>query len=196
MSNEENYEIKMDGEKASFEGGATRYTKTGKGRYDLIPGEIIIDVINHAYDTYYKDGYMTTSKADIIQCAYQTGSARYYDTIINLINWHYVEDGDVTKDDNNIESVKTTFNQFLNGLCSMLKTLAIHYEKGAAAYGVDNWKRGIPVCGGDRGGSFTDSMLRHLNQFLMKQVDECHEIACIWNAIGALYASRYNENVD
>ena len=196
MSNEENYEIKMDGEKASFAGGATRYTKTGKGRYDLIPGEIIIDIINHAYDTYYCDGYMTTSKPDIIQCAYQTGTARYYDTIINLINWNYVEDGDVVKDDNNIESVKTTFNQFINGLCSMLKALAIHYEKGAAAYGVDNWKKGIPVCGGDRGGSFTDSMLRHLNQYMLKQTDECHEIACIWNAIGALYASRYNENVD
>ena len=189
------YEIKMDGEKASFEGGAIRYTKTGKGRFDLIPGEIIVDVIDHAYYT-YSAGYMTTSKADIIMCAYQNTADRYYDTIINLINWRYVEDGDVITDDNGIESVKTDFNKFLNGFVAMLEELAHHYEKGAAAYGVDNWKKGIPVTGGDRGGSFTDSMLRHLNQFLGKRTDENHEIACIWNAIGALYATRYNENVE
>ena len=190
------YEIKMDGEKDSFEGGAIRYTKTGKGRFDLIPGEIIVDVINHAYDTYYSGGCMTTSKTDIIQCAYQNGVARYYDTIINLINWRYVDDGYVTTDDNGIESVETDFHKFLNGLVAMLEQLAHHYEKGATAYGVDNWKKGIPVIGGERGGSFTDSMLRHLNQFLEKRTDENHEIACIWNAIGALYASRYNENIE
>ena len=112
------------------------------------------------------------------------------------IGWRYVDDGYVTTDDNGIEIVETDFHKFLNGLVAMLEQLAHHYEKGATAYGVDNWKKGIPVIGGERGGSFTDSMLRHLNQFLEKRTDENHEIACIWNAIGALYATRYNENVE
>lgn len=35
-----NYEIKMDGKEHKF-GEATRYTKDGKGRFDLIPGDVI-----------------------------------------------------------------------------------------------------------------------------------------------------------
>ena len=60
----ENY-IKMDGEKASFDGGAIRYTKTGKGRYDLIPGEVVISILNDAWEYFYNEGSMTTSKMDI-----------------------------------------------------------------------------------------------------------------------------------
>ena len=69
----------------------------------------------------------------------------------------------------------------------MLEELAIHYENGAEKYGVDNWKKGIPVIGGDRGGSFTDSGLRHLNQFIQGKTDEPHHISCIWNFFGALW---------
>ena len=49
MDNNANY-IKMDGEEAAFEGGAIRYTKTGKGRYDLIPGDIVQDVLAYALE--------------------------------------------------------------------------------------------------------------------------------------------------
>lgn len=187
----DNY-IKMDGEKAEFNGGAVRYTKTGKGRFDLIPGDIIVDLITHAWENFYHDGTMTTSMSDIIQCAYQEDDVRYYETIINLINWEYTY-GAHGVDDNGEDCKETTYHEFIRGLCKMLKDLAIHYENGAEKYGVDNWKKGIPVTGGDRGGSFTDSGLRHLNQYLSDCTDEHHCIACIWNFIGALWTLR-NEN--
>lgn len=187
----DNY-IKMDGEKAEFDGGAIRYTKTGKGRFDLIPGDVIVDLIYYAWENFYCGGSMTTSMSDIIQCAYQEDNVRYYETIINLINWEYAY-GSHGVDDNDEECKETTYNEFTLGLCKMLKDLAIHYENGAEKYGVDNWKKGIPVTGGNRGGSFTDSGLRHLNQYLLDCTDEHHCIACIWNFIGALWTLR-NEN--
>jgi hypothetical protein len=58
----------------------------------------------------------------------------------------------------------------------MLHDLAIHYENGAEKYGPDNWKKGIPLTGGERGGSFTDSGLRHLNQWCQGLSDEPHHI--------------------
>lgn len=187
----ENY-IKMDGEKAAFDGGAIRYTKTGKGRFDLIPGDIIVDLVTHAWENFYCEGTMTTSRSDIIQCAYQPDDARYFETIINLVNWRYVQ-GNTGVDDAGEECKETTYHEFMRGLCKMLKDLAVHYENGAEKYGVDNWKKGIPVTGGDRGGSFTDSGLRHLNQYLLGYTDEPHCIACIWNFIGAIWTLR-NEN--
>ena len=185
--------IKMDGEKAAFDGGAIRYTKTGKGRYDLIPGDIIVDLITHAWVDFYSEGTMTTSLSDIVQCAYQQDNVRYYETIINLINWKYAH-GSHGVDDNGEECKETTYHQFMLGLCKMLKDLAVHYENGAEKYGVDNWKKGIPVTGGDRGGSFTDSGLRHLNQYLLGYTDEHHCIACIWNFIGALWTLKDDDN--
>lgn len=189
----DNY-IKMDGEKAAFDGGAIRYTKTGKGRFDLIPGDIIVDLVACAWENFYSEGTMTTSLSDIIQCAYQQDDVRYFETIINLVNWKYAS-GITGVDDNGEECKETTYHEFIRGLCKMLKDLAIHYENGAEKYGVDNWKKGIPVTGGDRGGSFTDSGLRHLNQYLMGYTDEHHCIACIWNFIGAIWTLRNEDKV-
>jgi hypothetical protein len=193
-SDDDNY-IKMDGEKAKFDGGAIRYTKTGKGRFDLIPGDVITEILMHAWESWYSNGYMTTSKFDLMSMAYYEGDSRYIDTIINLVNLVYC-DGEIVEDDSGIESKEISFDEFLIGFAKMLKDLAIHYENGAAKYGVDNWKRGIPVIGGDRGGSFTDSGLRHLNQYIMGLNDEPHHIACIWNFIGALWTKEQDDSTD
>lgn len=205
MENNVNY-LKMDGEKANFEGGAVRYTKTGKGRYDLIPGDVVNGILNASWENFYSSGNMTTSKFDIMQIAYSSpcGCAsdttlglrsRYVDTIINLVNFVYTE-GVITTDDNGIESKETSFDNFLIGFSKMLHELAIHYENGAEKYGVDNWKRGIPITGGNRGGSFTDSGLRHLNQWCQGLTDEPHHISCIWNFMGALWMmNKEDENI-
>ena len=188
MENKENY-LKMDGEKASFDGGAIRYTKTGKGRYDLIPGDVVSIILDDAWYRFYDEGNMTTSKIDIIKSAYQdpsVGRMKYSETIINLVNYVYSY-GKWTYDETHNDSVETTFGDFLNGFSKMLHDLAIHYENGAEKYGVDNWKHGIPLTGGERGGSFTDSGLRHLNQWCQGLSDEPHHISCIWNFFGAIW---------
>lgn len=186
--------IKMDGEKAQFESGATRYTKAGKGRYDLIPNDVISDIIGYAQDKFYGKNMICISKADIIEDAY-CGEAndRFTNTIINLII-HYYAPADIVTNDMGLPAMEVTIVSFTDGFTNMMKDLAIHYENGAEKYGVDNWKKGIPVTGGDRGGSFMDSAMRHLTQYLIGLTDEPHYISCIWNCVCGLWTIKNKEN--
>ena len=54
----EDYEIKMDGDKAEFDGGAIRYTKTGKGRFDLIPKDVYQRVLERAREWFANDQWV------------------------------------------------------------------------------------------------------------------------------------------
>ena len=179
--------LKMDGEKAQFETGAIRYTKTGKGRYDLIPDNVISDVFGNAMDLLREQHVLSVTKANIIDAAYRGDPYdRFTDTIINLVAYHYAP-ADIVQDKDGLTAHEVTIVSFTEGMPSMLKDLAIHYENGAEKYGVDNWKKGIPVTGGDRGGSFMDSAMRHLAQYLAGLTDEPHQISCIWNCVCGLY---------
>lgn len=185
--------LKMDGEKAAFESGAIRYTKTGKGRYDLIPNDVIADIIGYAQDKFYERNMICISKADIIEDAYR-GEAddRFSNTIINLIIHHYAP-ADIVTNDMGLPAMEATIVSFMDGFANMMKDLAVHYENGAEKYGVDNWKKGIPVTGGDRGGSFMDSAMRHLTQYLVGLEDEPHYISCIWNCACGLWTLRQQQ---
>lgn len=182
---EDNY-IKVDGDKASFTGGAIRNTKHGKGRFDLIPEEAINYILSSVDDFFNTDDIAKSSVADILYAAYPY-SARtineYVDIIVNLVMMEYCES---TSDNNDAFSVEVTKEMFYAGFNKMLCDLAKHYEYGAELYGVDNWKKGIPETKGDRGGSFVDSGLRHLHQHLAGETDENHLISCIWNFVCAI----------
>ena len=186
-STESSNYLKMDGEKAAFDSGAIRYTKTGKGRYDLIPGDVISDIIGYAIDLFEDNNTVTVSKADIIEVAYRGEvEDRFKNTIINLVMQYY-SPADVIQNDMGLPAAEVTIVSFMDGMANMLRDLAIHYENGAEKYGVDNWKKGIPVVGGDRGGSFMDSAMRHLTQYLIGLTDEPHQISCIWNCVCGLW---------
>lgn len=62
-----------------------------------------------------------------------------------------------------------------------LKRLAVIYTKGAEHYGDRNWEKGIPFS------RMVASMMRHLNQFLMGDMDEDHLAQAIWNGVGILH---------
>jgi hypothetical protein len=186
-STESSNYLKMDGDKAQFDSGAIRYTKTGKGRYDLIPGDVISDIIGYAIDLFEDNNTVTVSKADIIEVAYRGEvEDRFKNTIINLVMQYY-SPADVIQNDMGLPAAEVTIVSFMDGMANMLRDLAIHYENGAEKYGVDNWKKGIPVVGGDRGGSFMDSAMRHLTQYLIGLTDEPHQISCIWNCVCGLW---------
>ena len=174
----EDYEIKMDGEKAEFEGGAIRYTKTGKGRFDLIPKDVYQLVLERAKDEWFANDQWVCVKPDNVRAAaHSTLSSKWVDTIIGLIIQHYF-----WKDpERSLRETSCSYEHFLYYLDLAEKELAIHYEKGAEKYGVDNWKNGIPATGGGRGGSFEDSGLRHLNQYFRGETDENHFAAALWN---------------
>lgn len=191
MENEDNY-IKMDGEKDSFEGGAIRYTKKGKGRYDLIPSQQIHDILDYAkpnWDNIIEKDDEFCSIYNVLMSAYPDADDLTYDNyieiIINIIRYCYI-----------VTYNNQKFYAFMMGFVKMLKDLAIHYEMGAEKYGVDNWKKGIPETKGERGGSFRDSGLRHLQQLLDGQTDEPHQIAAIWNFIGAMYVKKHQDTCE
>ena len=188
----ENY-IKVDGEQSGFEGGAIRYTKNGKGRFDLVPGDVIADILSYATDRFYGNAVLTASKSSMIEEAYRGDlDDRFANTVINMVIHHYCA-ADIVGDVGEEPMMEVTEFCFFKGFYEMLKDLALHYECGAEKYGVDNWKKGIPVIGGERGGSFMDSALRHLNQYCQDLTDEKHYISCIWNCVCGLWTLRNSQ---
>lgn len=186
----ENY-IKMDGEVDGFSGGAIRYSKKGKGRFDLIPSEVVYLLLGYGELTFQDNNVATFALSDIIKDAYIDDDKRYIQAIIDLIAIEYAKNS-VT--DSEYHCISVTYSEWLQGFVRALKDLAIHYEYGAEKYGVDNWKHGIPLTGGDRGGSFTDSGLRHLNQYLLGETDEKHAVAFMWNFVNAIYLQLQENN--
>lgn len=66
-------------------------------------------------------------------------------------------------------------------IITMLLELSIHYEDGANKYEPNNWKKGMPVhC-------FIDSGLRHYFKWLRGDRDEPHDMAFVWNLVGAIW---------
>lgn len=179
MDTEYNNPIKIDGNEASFESGAIRYTKDGKGCFDLIPSKTIAQIVN-IFETQYDNSSFT--KLDVIYSMFRyrddanDTSTNTIDRILRallLSIWVYSPDFEDDK--------KLTYDYFEKALSHALIDLAYHYENGARHYGIDNWKKGIPCY------SFYDSALRHMCQFLVGKNDENHGISAIWNLFGYLW---------
>ena len=64
---------------------------------------------------------------------------------------------------------------------TMFLELACHYEAGCKKYGVNNWKKGIPVS------SYIDSAVRHLLKHIRDDQDERHDRAFCWNIVCAIW---------
>ena len=180
----------------TFSTGAKREDKSGKGRYDLIPGDIMNDIEDLAWTTYFQNGVTTCSATDVSKSAYfedWTNIELYYDFIINMISYFFIpaEKRVECIDDCGEISYEISWDSFRSGIYEMRKQLALHYEAGAIVHGVDNWKKGIPIYGSDKGGCFLDSMRRHTDQALQDKTDEPHDVAAIWNAFGAAWTLRH-----
>lgn len=164
----ENYEIKMDGKEHKF-GEATRYTKEGKGRFDLIPVESVLALINAIGRMSDEMSGLDENINMYILCNAFKGC---YGTAIGYMMITKYGDYSRTYDSTNII-------RFL--LPKMLAELAVHFQKGAEKYGPHNCERGIPLW------SFRDSGLRHMCQWLDGKNDENHFIAAIWNFMMAMW---------
>lgn len=164
----ENYEIKMDGECHKF-GEATRYTKDGKGRFDLIPVESVLALINAIKRMPEEINGLDENINTLILCS---AFKECYGTAIGYMMITKYGDYSRTYDSTNII-------RFL--LPKMLAELAVHFQKGAEKYGAHNCEKGIPLW------SFRDSGLRHLCQWLDGKNDENHFIATIWNFMMAMW---------
>lgn len=63
----------------------------------------------------------------------------------------------------------------------MLRRLALVMERGAVKYDDRNWEKGMPFS------RFTDSALRHINQFVMGKSDEDHLAQAIFNLMAIIH---------
>lgn len=161
------YEIKMDGEFHTFEGGGIRYTKEGKGRFDLIPSNALaylVREIDLIYGTSTLNYIFELTSAPNLLVNYSNRD--FVRVILGItLRMAYKDLSDFAIAPDNV------WKHFV----SMLKELAVHYQKGAAKYGENNWRKGIPQW------SFEDSGFRHLCQYLNGETDEPHHISSIWN---------------
>lgn len=172
--------IKTEGEKKVYEGGAIRYEKRN-GRFDLLPGEVIYELFNMADDidenrAKIDDIVYCPSVAYIQKMAYVRDKylEEKYLKLILLITAREYRHNQLTT-----MSIAT---------CYMLKDLAKHVQEGAEKYGERNCEKGIPLW------SFVDSGLRHLNQYLLGETDEPHHIAAIWNFMYAVWTIMHENN--
>lgn len=96
-----------------------------------------------------------------------------------------------TKDDKHliyaIRKSLDTLEQFNNSLAYMMLEVSKLYEKGAEAYGENNWKRGMPLKW------YIDSGTRHYLKAINGDDDEPHHCGFVWNLLGALWTI---ENVE
>lgn len=172
--NNNDYEIKMDGKEHKF-GEATRYTKEGKGRFDLIPSCVIADIVSRIEAIYECRSTICYSKYDLYVNAFDMD---YVDTIIYMVALKQSEcSSPCIKITRSKESMCRLFGE-------MIQELAIHFQKGAEKYGERNCEKGIPLW------SFMDSGLRHMNQWFLGISDENHYISAIWNFVMAIWTIK------
>lgn len=145
-------DIKVTGSPLQYGNGATRCSKEGKGRFDLIPSEVFAPL----FDTYDDDKPFHISKTAIIT---DISRGNWIGAIIRLTELHY----------------GSQYGTFDTACWPMLRDLAVHFQKGADIYGERNCQRGIPQW------SFKDSAMRHATQYFMGLDDEPHLISAIWN---------------
>ena len=107
-----------------------------------------------------------------------------------------MEKGSVLNDINKfMESGESDF--LLNAICvfccsieeksitEMMLEVSVHYMNGAKKYKPYNWMLGIPVS------SYISSGVRHFLKHIDGHMDERHDLAFIWNMLGAIWTMEH-----
>ena len=110
--------IKDSGDRTEFETGAVRDMREGKGRCDLMPLEVVAELLEDP---------------DARQIIHDISSFQEY------------KDTDFLKSALLNFARKYNRENFKAALCTMLLEVAKHFEEGAKKYGENNWQKGIPV---------------------------------------------------
>ena len=104
------------GNRTQFESGAVRDMREGKGRFDLVPLEVLCHAI--------------------------TGKSDLEETVIGCIRDFQI----TNDTEHLYEALFTFgMAAYKNDLYTMFLEVAKHFEEGAKKYGPDNWRKSIPV---------------------------------------------------
>ena len=183
------YDIKVDGEEHAYASGAIRYNKD-KGDFNLIPSNVVDHMIE--YITHNMIGnHIFNAIGFHNRYLHELFNKEYENAIILITMMEYLIPMENLMMDESFMDTKSygeyQATHILIAFARMLRDLAIHYQKGARKYGVDNWKKGCEDGTGIPESSFYDSGVRHALQYLNGEDDEPHHISAIWNFFGAIY---------
>ena len=145
------------GNRTEFETGAVRDIQQGKGRFDLMP----LDIMSEVFAVEFADEFEEGSIADVLKSIAdfkRTGNKRWL--CIAIVHYSQAVHVDLPK---------------------LMLDVAKHFENGALKYGEHNWEKGIPIS------RYIDSALRHLMKDLAGKTDEDHAAAFIWNCMCAAW---------
>ena len=149
--------IKDSGNRTKFATGAVRDIQRGKGRFDLMP----LDIMSKVFAVEFADEFEESSIADVLKSIAdfkRTGNKRWL--CIAIAQYSLAVNVDLPK---------------------LMLDVAKHFENGALKYGEHNWEKGIPVS------RYIDSAVRHLMKDLAGETDEDHAAAFIWNCMCAAW---------
>lgn len=152
--------IKDSGNRREYESGAVRDIQEGKGRCDLMP----LDVV-----------------AGFFRAGCNDKAAR----VMNKLSEYQIS--------HSVVYLQDAVMDFMNGDCfpdanTALLEVSKHFEEGAAKYGEDNWKKGIPES------SYIDSAVRHYLKWLRGDDDERHDRAFVWNIMCLIWTHEHITN--
>lgn len=149
--------IKDSGNRTEFSSGAVRDIQKGKGRFDLVPMEIM------ARET---DSY-------IIGNIWLFSESRDVNHLYNILV--------STHEKTEVDFVEKRIEPMFPDKYTMWLEVAKHFEEGAEKYGEHNWEKGLPIeC-------YINSMTRHYLKWLRGDTDERHDRAFAWNVICCIW---------
>lgn len=172
METNKQSQIIDSGERREFETGAVRDIQEGKGRCDLLPLDVVSELIGN-------EQREDTVKLVCVKTVLE-----------QLALFQYTKDVKFIK-----EAIYSfQFSQYEGNGCttfaSMILDVAKHFEEGAKKYGEHNWERGIPThC-------YVDSGVRHLMKWLRGDTDEPHDRAFVWNMICLIWTINNQPQMD
>ena len=108
--------IKDSGDRTQFESGAVRDMREGKGRCDLMPLEVVADLLNSP-DCDHDPIIYNIAR-------FKRGGGTSW---LKIALWDFAT------------------SAYSNYRTTMLLEVAKHFEEGAKKYGENNWQKGIPV---------------------------------------------------
>ena len=159
-------QILDSGNRTEFETGAVRDIQQGKGRFDLMP----LDIMSEVFAVEFADEFEEGSIADVLKSIAffkRTGNIRWL--CIAIV--HYSQAVHVS-------------------LPTLMLDVARHFENGALKYGEHNWEKGIPIS------RYIDSAVRHLMKDCACETDEDHAAAFAWNCMCAAWTMEHLPAMD
>ena len=158
--------IKDSGNRTEFATGAVRDIQRGKGRFDLMPLDIMSKVFAIEFADEVEEGSIAYVLGDIADFQ-RTGNKGWL--CIAIVHYSLAVHVDLPK---------------------LMLDVARHFENGALKYGERNWQKGIPIS------RYIDSALRHLMKDLAGETDEDHAAAFVWNCMCAAWTMEHLPAMD